>query len=139
MSVDNILETEKLFYILKQLEQENPDKKFRTGSVSELLVLDLHVLRLWTKEFKYFFKTSKSSGGQTLYSFKDLFVLLRIKHFIMEEKYSLSGVKNKLKIQNREPKKINIQIMYDLKDKIKILSNNISIFLDELKKDINIV
>ena len=81
---------------LDELKQ-NPDKKYRIGAVAQLLDLKVHVIRYWEKEFKPFIKPQKTSGGQSLYSVKDLEHFYKIKDLLYSEKYSVTGAKKKLR------------------------------------------
>ncbi|HEY0566360.1 MAG TPA: MerR family transcriptional regulator [Terriglobales bacterium] len=74
-----------------------PDKLyFRIGEVSELLRLPASVLRFWETEFPQL-KPTKSSTGQRLYRKRDVETLVRIKHLLYVEGFTIPGARQFLK------------------------------------------
>lgn len=73
-----------------------PDKKyFRIGEASEIIGVEPYVLRYWETEFKTI-KPTKSGSGHRVYSRRDLESLMKIRHLLYIEKFSIKGAKKKL-------------------------------------------
>ena len=68
---------------------------FRIGEVSRLTKLEPYVLRYWETEFPHI-RPEKGKSGQRLYKKKDLENILRVKHLLYEEGYTISGARKKL-------------------------------------------
>ena len=78
-----------------------PDKLFfKIGEVAETAGVENHVLRFWEQEFDIL-KPDKNRAGQRLYQKKDVELVLRIKHLLYHEKYTLAGAKKKLMERNK--------------------------------------
>lgn len=76
-----------------------PDKLyFRIGEVAALLKLPAYVLRFWETEFPHL-KPNKSSAGQRLYRKKNVEMLVRVKHLLYVEGYTIAGARQSLKEQ----------------------------------------
>ena len=76
-----------------------PDKLyFRIGEVAALLKLPAYVLRFWETEFPHL-KPSKSSTGQRLYRKKNVEMLVRVKHLLYIDGYTIAGARQILKEQ----------------------------------------
>lgn len=74
-----------------------PQKRYRVGDVAKLMELKPYVIRYWESEFKSFLDVEKSSGGQKLYSQKDVETLFNIKKLLYSEGFSIAGARQKLK------------------------------------------
>lgn len=76
---------------------EIPDKLyFKIGEVSEILGVEPYVLRYWETEFPQL--TPKKSGtGHRLYRRKDVELLVRIKHLLYEERFTIEGARQNLR------------------------------------------
>jgi DNA-binding transcriptional MerR regulator len=74
---------------------------FRIGEVSLLVGVEAYVLRYWESEFPGL-SPRKSSSGQRMFRRKDVELLLRIKHLLYEEKFTIEGARKALNDQNRE-------------------------------------
>jgi len=73
-----------------------PSKLFyRIGEVSRLTGLEPYVLRYWETEFPLI-KPDKGTSGQRLYSKKDVDIIIRIKHLLYQEGYTIPGARKKL-------------------------------------------
>jgi DNA-binding transcriptional MerR regulator len=73
-----------------------PDKLyFKIGEVAQLADVKTSVLRFWESEFD-FLKPEKSSTGQRLYTKKEVALILEIKRLLYDEKFTLSGVKQRI-------------------------------------------
>lgn len=74
-----------------------PDKLyFRIGEVSDLVGVKPYVLRYWESEFTDI-KPTKSKSGQRLYKKKEVELLLKIKELLYNERFTISGAKQRLK------------------------------------------
>jgi DNA-binding transcriptional MerR regulator len=75
---------------------EIPDKLFfRIGEVSELVGVESYVLRYWETEFPGL-SPKKSSSGQRMFRRKDVELLLRIKHLLYDQKFTIEGARKAL-------------------------------------------
>jgi DNA-binding transcriptional MerR regulator len=83
---------------------EIPDKLyFKIGEVSELLGVEPYVLRYWETEFPIL-SPKKSGTGHRLYRRKDVELLLRIKHLLYEQRFTIEGARQTLQSEARSPK-----------------------------------
>lgn len=83
---------------------EIPDKLyFKIGEVSELLGVEPYVLRYWETEFPVL-SPKKSGTGHRLYRRKDVELLLRIKHLLYEQRFTIEGARQTLQAEIRSPK-----------------------------------
>jgi DNA-binding transcriptional MerR regulator len=83
---------------------EIPDKLyFKIGEVSELLGVEPYVLRYWETEFPVL-SPKKSGTGHRLYRRKDVELLLRIKHLLYEQRFTIEGARQTLHSEGRAPK-----------------------------------
>ncbi|MCC6646176.1 MAG: MerR family transcriptional regulator [Polyangiaceae bacterium] len=78
-----------------------PDQKFaklyyRIGEASELVGEKPHVLRYWESEFKGL-RPQKSSKGQRVYSRRDIDLLLKVKHLLKHQRFTIEGAKQRLR------------------------------------------
>ncbi len=74
-----------------------PDKAyFRIGEVARILGVKPYVLRYWESEFKAI-RPQKSRSQQRLYRRRDVELLLRIKHLLYEERFTIAGARRKLR------------------------------------------
>ncbi|HEY6253349.1 MAG TPA: MerR family transcriptional regulator [Candidatus Angelobacter sp.] len=79
-----------------------PDKLyFRIGEVSRLCRLPSYVLRFWETEFPQL-KPSKSSTGQRMYRRPDVENVLRIKHLLYEEGFTIAGARQCLRSEGKK-------------------------------------
>jgi DNA-binding transcriptional MerR regulator len=78
-----------------------PDKLFfRIGEVSQLVGVEAYVLRYWESEFPGL-SPRKSSTGQRMFRRKDVELLLRIKHLLYGEKFTIEGARKALQDKDR--------------------------------------
>nr|HDM59788.1 MerR family transcriptional regulator [Bacillota bacterium] len=75
---------------------------YKIGEVSKLAEVDVPTLRYWEKEFPLL-KPQKTRSGQRIYRQEDLEMILRIKHLLYEEEYTVSGARKKLSGLTSEP------------------------------------
>ena len=76
---------------------------FRIGEVSELCKLPAYVLRFWESEFPQL-RPTKSSTGQRLYRRKDVESVVKIRHLLYEEGYTIAGARQMLKSELKSGK-----------------------------------
>ncbi len=73
-----------------------PEKLFfRIGEVCDLIKVQPHVLRYWETEFPML-APQKNRAGQRVYRRKDVEMVLRIRHLLYEEKFTIAGAKKRL-------------------------------------------
>ena len=74
-----------------------PDKPyFKIGEAARICGVKPHVLRFWETEFRSL-KPQKSRSQQRVYRRKDLEHLLRIRHLLYEERFTIEGAKTRLR------------------------------------------
>lgn len=80
---------------------EIPDKLFfRIGEVSQIVGVEAYVLRYWESEFPGL-SPRKSSTGQRMFRRKDVELLLRIKHLLYSQKFTIEGARKALQEKNK--------------------------------------
>ena len=84
-------------------QTEIPDKLyFRIGEVSQLVGVEAYVLRYWESEFPGL-SPRKSSSGQRMFRRKDVELLLRIKHLLYSQKFTIEGARKALQDKKTAP------------------------------------
>jgi DNA-binding transcriptional MerR regulator len=68
---------------------------FKIGEVCDIAGVKPFVLRYWETEFPELTPT-KGAGGQRSYSRADVELILRIKHLLYEERFTVAGAKKRL-------------------------------------------
>jgi DNA-binding transcriptional MerR regulator len=69
---------------------------YRIGEVSHIVGVQPHVLRYWESEFRTI-RPRKSSKGQRVYSRRDVEKLLKVKHLLKDEGFTIAGARKQLK------------------------------------------
>lgn len=78
-----------------------PDKNyFRIGEVGKILGVEPYVVRYWESEFRTV-RPERTRSDQRLYRKKDVEQLLKIKHLLYEEMFTIAGARKKLTDINR--------------------------------------
>lgn len=109
------------------MEPSFPDKTYyKIGEVARLAGLKSSVLRFWETEFP-FLCPEKSSSGQRLYTKQDIATIQQIKQLLYQEKYTIEGVRKRLKPQRarrpepqpagqeqQDPRSILLQVRQEL-------------------------
>ncbi len=73
------------------------DKLFyKIGEVSRLTGLESYVLRYWETEFAAL-RPQKSSGGQRVYTKKDVDLVLQIKRMLYEQGFTIAGARKRIR------------------------------------------
>lgn len=83
---------------MKSTEQ----KFFTLKQVSNITDIALHTLKYWCKEFK--FNLKQSSSGRRIFTQDDINKILLIKHLRQQEKLTLSGIRQRIKVMKDVPK-----------------------------------
>ena len=74
---------------------------FKIGEVSQLVGVEAYVLRYWESEFPGL-SPRKSETGQRMFRRKDVELLLRIKHLLYDQKFTIEGARKALHTGVRE-------------------------------------
>ncbi len=74
---------------------------FKIGEVAEIVGVPAYVLRYWESEFKTI-RPQKSRTQQRVYRRRDVATLLRIKHLLYEQRFTIAGARAQLKEQAAE-------------------------------------
>lgn len=69
---------------------------FKIGEVAEIVGVPAYVLRYWESEFKAI-RPQKSRTQQRVYRRRDVVTLLRIKHLLYEQRFTIAGARVQLK------------------------------------------
>ncbi|MEE8541830.1 MAG: MerR family transcriptional regulator [Desulfobacterales bacterium] len=73
-----------------------PDKLyFKIGEVAEIAKVPTYVLRFWETEFARL-KPKRTRSGQRLYRKSDVELILKVKHLLYDQKYTIKGAKQHL-------------------------------------------
>ncbi len=91
-----------------------PEKLYyKIGEVASLTKVKPYVLRYWESEFRII-KPRKSRSKQRVYSRSDIGLILEVKKLLYKEKYTLEGVKKRIKqIQAEEDKQLQFKFPAD--------------------------
>lgn len=69
---------------------------FKIGEVAQIVGVAPHVLRYWETEFSVI-KPQKSRARQRVYRRRDVATLLRIKHLLYVDKFTIAGARKRLR------------------------------------------
>lgn len=73
-----------------------PDKaQFKIGEVAKILGLKPHVLRFWETEFSQL-RPQKTKTNQRIYQRRDVDLLVKIRHLLYDEGFTIAGAKLQL-------------------------------------------
>ena len=78
------------------------DRLYKIGEVCKLADVQPYVLRYWETEFPAL-APNKSGGGQRLYSQHEIDTILRIKHLLYQDGFTIAGAKKKLEEGGGQP------------------------------------
>lgn len=70
-------------------------KTYSIGEIEELSGVKSHILRYW-EEVIPSFSPKKSVGGRREYTEKDLEIVMSLKYFIYEKKFTIEGARNQI-------------------------------------------
>jgi DNA-binding transcriptional MerR regulator len=68
---------------------------FKIGEVADIVGVPAYVLRYWETEFRAV-KPQKSRAQQRVYRRRDVVTLLKIKHLLYEQKFTIAGARKQL-------------------------------------------
>ena len=110
-------------------------KKFyyTIGEVCNLLDLKPHVLRYWEKEFPQV-HPRKKFGRNRRYNPDDIELLKKIKYMLYTQKYTVDGVRKKLKEMQKNKSQIEFNFSEDKKEIKNKLINELRAVKELLKK-----
>ena len=91
---------------------------YTIGEVCNLLDLKAHVLRYWEKEFPQV-KPKKQLGRNRRYTPDDIELLKKIKHMLYEQRFTIDGVRKKLKVEKKQPNQIELDFTIDKSEVLK--------------------
>jgi DNA-binding transcriptional MerR regulator len=103
---------------------EMPDEGIRKlyysiGEVSEITGLEQHVLRYWETEFEML-RPRKNRAGRRVYTAEDINTVLRLRHLLRDEKYTIEGARQVLEREGRPaPEEDFREALADLRDFLK--------------------
>jgi DNA-binding transcriptional MerR regulator len=81
-----------------------PDKPFfKIGEAARLCAVKPYVLRYWETEFSSI-RPKKTRSQQRLYQRKDVELLLRIRHLLYDERFTIEGARTRLRELGEEEK-----------------------------------
>ena len=69
--------------------------QYSIGEIEELTGVKAHVLRYW-EEIIPGFSPMKDIGGRRVYSQKELEMVVRLKHLIVEKKFTIEGARDQI-------------------------------------------
>ena len=78
----------------------------RIGTVSEISELPQHVLRYWESQFEVL-NPKRRGGNRRYYTKQDVYLVLKIKHLLKEQGYTIEGAREFLKRENQAPPKVD--------------------------------
>lgn len=114
-------------------KEEKSSKFYYTiGEVSNLLEIKPHVLRYWEKEFTQL-NPQKKFGRIRRYDQKDIETIKKIKYLLYTQRYTIEGVKKKLKEMQRQKEQMELDF-YDTKEELK---NRVIRKLKKIKQILN--
>ena len=100
-----------------------PDKPyFKIGEAARLCAVKPFVLRYWETEFRSL-RLQKTRSQQRLYRRKDIELLLKIRHLLYEERFTIEGARSRLREMGHDegarptlpPPEIDIEVLKKLK------------------------
>ena len=106
---------------------------YTIGEVCNLLDLKAHVLRYWEKEFPQV-HPKKKFGRNRRYNPDDIELLKKIKHMPYNQRYTIEGVKKKLKSIDKEKNQIEMDFTVDKKEAKENILNELNDIKELLKK-----
>jgi DNA-binding transcriptional MerR regulator len=84
---------------------EIPQKRFyKISEVCQYTDTQPYVVRFWESEFPQL-QPDKSRGGQSVYSRRDIELILRIKELLYDEEYTLDGARRRLAEEKKRRRK----------------------------------
>jgi DNA-binding transcriptional MerR regulator len=107
-------------------EVKLPDKiYFRIGEVSEYTGIKPYVLRYWESEFQEIQPIRRKS--QRLYDRETILIIMRIKHMLYDQNFTIAGAKKKLREemnQKRVSTRVN-ELLREILNELKSIKRQI--------------
>ncbi len=96
-----------------------PDDRryFRIGEASSIVGVEPYVLRYWESEFSQI-RPKRADSNQRTYQREDLELLLEIKRLLHEEKMTIEGAKQRLKLKKETKLKFDSSTLEDIKTEL---------------------
>jgi DNA-binding transcriptional MerR regulator len=69
--------------------------RYTTGDLEKLLGIKGHIIRYWEKQIPLI-QPQKDGTGNFIYSVRDVQMLLRVKHFLRDRKFTIDGALEEL-------------------------------------------
>jgi DNA-binding transcriptional MerR regulator len=100
-----------------------PDKPFfKIGEAARLCALKPYVLRYWESEF-HSIKPQKTRSGQRLYRRQDVELVLRVRHLLYDQRFTIEGARTRLRELGHDeaaplplpPPEVDVETMRKLK------------------------
>ncbi|MEW5702787.1 MAG: MerR family transcriptional regulator [Candidatus Zixiibacteriota bacterium] len=100
MTEEQLVETESALGSIPRLKLRRlPERKYYSISeVAEECELKPYVLRFWEKEFALL-RPKKNRAGNRTYQRKDIDLVMRIKHLLYQEGYTIEGARQRLRAE----------------------------------------
>jgi DNA-binding transcriptional MerR regulator len=100
MTEEQLVETESAFGAIPRLKLRRlPERKYYSISeVAEECDLKPYVLRFWEKEFSML-HPKKNRAGNRVYQRKDIDLVMRVKHLLYQEGYTIEGARQRLRAE----------------------------------------
>ena len=103
-----------------------PNKPFfKIGEAARLCAVKPYVLRYWETEFRSL-KPQKTRSGQRLYRRQDVELLLRIRHLLYDQRFTIEGARTRLRELGHDeapppplpPPEVDVETMRKLKQAV---------------------
>lgn len=98
---------------------------FKIGEVAEIVGVATHVLRYWENEFKSI-RPQKSKSQQRVYRRRDVETLLKIKHLLYGEKYTIAGAKQRIEESRDEVPTAEPDLRYRARRSLAVVSQRLT-------------
>ncbi|HXP52907.1 MAG TPA: MerR family transcriptional regulator [Bacteroidia bacterium] len=112
--------------LIDAAEVKLPDKiYFRIGEVSEYTGVKPYVLRYWESEFQEIQPIRRKS--QRLYDRETILIIMRIKHMLYDQNFTIAGAKKKLREemnQKRVSTRVN-ELLREILNELKSIKKQI--------------
>lgn len=86
-----------------ELEKLYRDIPLSINQIHSLTGIKKPTLRYWEKVFSEYLNPNRTEGNQRYYDQQDLARIVRIKHLLFEEKYTIAGAKRQLELREKHP------------------------------------
>ena len=106
---------------------------YTIGEVCNLLDLQAHVLRYWEKEFPQV-HPKKKFGRNRRYNPDDIEILKKIKYMLYNQRYTIEGVRKKLKEIDKEKEQTELDFTVDKKEAKKKIIKELTEIKEILKE-----